>query len=119
MVPGFEANLIGMREDEERTFTVTFPEDYGEAELAGQEVEFTARLRELRERRLPEADDDFASLVGPYEDLAALRADLRARMTVSALDRARHALRRPRHRVRHGQRHAWSCPTCSSTARSR
>ena len=90
MVPGFEANLIGMREDEERTFTVTFPEDYGEAELAGQDVEFTARIRELRERRLPEADDDFASLVGPYEDLAALRADLRSRMGVSALDRARH-----------------------------
>ena len=90
MVPGFEANLIGMREDEERTFTVTFPEDYGEAELAGQDVEFTARIRELRERRLPDADDDFASLVGPYEDLAALRADLRSRMGVSALDRARH-----------------------------
>ncbi len=90
MVPGFEANLIGLREDEERTFTVTFPEDYGEAELAGQDVEFTARIRELRERRLPEADDDFASLVGPYEDLDALRADLRSRMGVSALDRARH-----------------------------
>ena len=90
MVPGFEANLIGMREDEERTFTVTFPEDYGEAELAGQEVEFTAQLRELRERRLPDADDDFAGLVGPYEDLAALRAELRSRMSVNALDRARH-----------------------------
>jgi trigger factor len=90
MIPGFEANLIGMREDEERTFTVTFPADYGEEELAGQEVEFTARLRELRERRLPEADDDFAGLVGPYGGLDALRADLRSRMTVNALDRARH-----------------------------
>ncbi len=91
MIPGFEANLIGMREDEERTFTVTFPADYGEEELAGQEVEFTARMRELRERRLPEADDDFAGLVGPYADLEALRADLRSRMSVNALDRARHA----------------------------
>jgi len=79
-----------MREDEERTFTVTFPEDYGEAEMAGQEVEFTAQLRELRERRLPDADDDFASLVGPYDDLAALRVELRSRMAVNALDRARH-----------------------------
>lgn len=90
MIPGFEANLIGMREDEERTFDVTFPQDYGEEELAGQEVEFTARLRELRERRLPEVDDDFAASVGPYGDLEALRADLRSRMTTSALDRARH-----------------------------
>lgn len=90
MLPGFEANLIGMREDEERTFTVTFPDDYGEEELQGQEVEFTARLLELRERRLPEADDGFASLVGPYEDMVALREDLRSRMTSSSLDRARH-----------------------------
>jgi trigger factor len=91
MVPGFEEHLLGMREDEERTFSVTFPEDYGEEELRAAEVEFTARLLELRERRLPEADDDFAALVGPYEDMAALREDLRGRMTASALDRARHA----------------------------
>jgi trigger factor len=91
LIPGFEANLIGMRQDEERTFDVTFPEDYGEAELAGREVEFTVTLLELRERRLPPADDDFAGQVGPYDDLAALRDDLRARMTVSSLDRARHA----------------------------
>jgi trigger factor len=91
MVPGFEEHLVGMVEDEERTFSVTFPDDYGEDELQGAEVEFTVRLLELRERRLPEADDDFAALVGPYDDLAALRADLRDRMGVSALDRARHA----------------------------
>ena len=91
MVPGFEANLAGMREDEERTFTVSFPDDYGEPELQGQAVEFTVQLLELRERRLPAADDDFAGQVGPYEDLAALRAELRSRMIVSSLDRARHA----------------------------
>ncbi len=90
MIPGFEANLVGMNEEEERTFTVTFPEDYGEEELQGQEVEFTAKMLELRERRLPEADDDFAGLVGAYEDMAALRADLESRMKSNALDRARH-----------------------------
>jgi trigger factor len=90
MIPGFEANLVGMKEGEERTFTVTFPEDYGEVDLAGQPVTFTATLRELRERRLPEVDDDFAEAVGPYADLAALRADLRERMRRNGLDRARH-----------------------------
>lgn len=90
MIPGFEANLLGMHEDEQRTFTVTFPEDYAEETLQGKEVEFTARLLELRERRLPEVDDEFAGLVGPYDDMAALRADLRKRMEVNALDRARH-----------------------------
>jgi trigger factor len=91
MIPGFESNLVGMREGEERTFSVTFPDDYGEEDLAGQPVTFTATLRELRERRLPEVDDDFAAAVGPYDDVAALRDDLRERMRRSGLDRARHA----------------------------
>ncbi len=90
MIPGFEANLLGMKEEDERTFTVTFPEDYAEPSLQGAEVEFTAVLLELRERKLPEADDDFAGLVGEYEDMAGLRADLQKRMEINALDRARH-----------------------------
>jgi trigger factor len=53
-------------------------------------VTFTATLRELRERRLPEVDDDFAGAVGPYAELTALRSDLRERMRRSGLDRARH-----------------------------
>lgn len=90
MIPGFETNLVGMREDEEKTFSVTFPEDYGEEELQGQEVEFSVKMLELRERRLPDADDDFAGQVGDYADMAALRANLEARMKTNALDRARH-----------------------------
>jgi trigger factor len=90
MVPGFEANLLGMKEAEERTFSVTFPEDYGEESLQAAEVEFTVVLLELRERKLPAADDDFAGLIGPYKDMAGLREDLARRMAVNALDRARH-----------------------------
>jgi trigger factor len=47
-------------------------------------------LLELRERRLPEANDEFAGQVGDYADMAALRADLEGRMKMNALDRARH-----------------------------
>lgn len=90
MIPGFEDNILGMVEDEEKTFTVAFPADYGQTELAGQDVEFTATLRELRERRLPVADDAFAQTVGRFEDLAQLRADIAQRLDRSALDRARH-----------------------------
>ena len=90
MIPGFEANLLGMKEDDERTFSVTFPEDYGEEDLQGADVEFSARMLELRERKLPEADDAFAGQVGDYADMAALRADLEKRMGINALDRARH-----------------------------
>ncbi len=80
-----------MREDEQKTFTVTFPEDYREAELAGQDVEFTATVRELRERRLPVLDDGFAQSMGAFEDVAGLREDIRARLQRNSLDRARHA----------------------------
>ena len=90
MVPGFEDALIGMREEEERTFTVSFPEDYRETELAGQPIEFTATLRELRERRLPDLDDAFAQSMGAFADVAGLRADIRARLHRNSLDRARH-----------------------------
>jgi trigger factor len=90
MVPGFEQNLVGLGEGAEHTFSVTFPDDYAEAELAGQEVEFSVSIRELRERRLPDLDDDFAAMVGPYDDLAALRTAIRQRLYRSSLDRARH-----------------------------
>ncbi|MFV2062699.1 MAG: trigger factor [Chloroflexota bacterium] len=91
MVPGFETNLVGMAEDEEKTFTVTFPEDYAEEELQGQEVDFAVKMLELRERRLPEANGEFAAMVGPYEDIDGLRVDLRQRMVNNSFDRARHA----------------------------
>jgi len=90
MVPGFETALIGMREDEQRTFTVTFPEDYRETELAGQPVEFTATLKELRQRKLPELDDAFAQSMGNFADVAGLRADIHSRLVRNSFDRARH-----------------------------
>jgi trigger factor len=91
MIPGFEDALVGMREDEEKTFSVRFPDDYGEEELAGSDVEFTARIRELRERRLPPADDTLAGSVSSFNTLPELREDIRARLIRNARDRARHA----------------------------
>ncbi len=90
MVPGFETALIGMREDEQRTFSVTFPEDYRETELAGQPVEFTATLKELRQRKLPELDDAFAQSMGNFADVAGLQADIHSRLVRNSFDRARH-----------------------------
>ncbi|MGH3076225.1 MAG: trigger factor, partial [Gaiellales bacterium] len=90
MIPGFEAALVGMRDGEERTFTVTFPDDYGEAALAGKLVEFTATLLELRRQELPPLDDDFAGSMGDFAGLDALRDDIRTRLEQNARDRARH-----------------------------
>jgi trigger factor len=89
-IPGFEDNLIGLKETDSKTFTVTFPDDYGETELAGKPAEFDVTMLELREKRMPEADDDFARALGSYDDLAALREEIKKRLERNALDRARH-----------------------------
>ena len=89
-IPGFEENLIGLREGDSKQFSVTFPDDYPEAELAGKPADFDVTLLELREKQLPEADDDFARSMGPYDDKAALLVEIRERLERNALDRARH-----------------------------
>lgn len=91
MIPGFEDQLIGLREGDEKSFSITFPEDYPDGDLAAAQAEFEVALLELREKRLPDADDDFARSLGDYDDMAALRAEIRQRLERSALDRARHA----------------------------
>ena len=90
LIPGFEANLVGLTPGQSTEFDITFPEDYPEASLAGQQVHFAVDLRELREKVLPDADDTFAQSMGDYADLGGLKADIADRLGRSALDRARH-----------------------------
>ena len=91
MIPGFEEQLLGMAEGDERSFSLTFPEDYPDEALAGQTVEFRVTMRELRRKVLPKADDEFARSLGDYADLNALRTAIRRRLEANARDRARHA----------------------------
>lgn len=90
LIPGFEANLLGLGVGESKDFDITFPEDYGEASLAGQPAHFRVELRELRRKVLPPLDDELARQFGDYEDLAALRGEIGNRLRRSALDKARH-----------------------------
>ena len=90
LIPGFEANLVGLRPGEETEFDITFPEDYPEPTLAGRVAHFKVDLKELREKILPDADDAFAQSMGDYADLPALKADIAERLGRNALDRARH-----------------------------
>jgi trigger factor len=89
-IPGFEDNLIGLREGDSKTFSLTFPADYQEADLAGKPAQFEVKLLELRAKKMPAADDDFARSLGAYDDMAALRTEIKARLERNALDRARH-----------------------------
>jgi trigger factor len=90
LIPGFEANLQGLEVGGSTEFDITFPDDYPETELAGKEAHFAVELRELREKVLPELDEDFVGTLGDFADVEALRHDVKARLEGNALDRARH-----------------------------
>ena len=79
LIEGFEDQLIGAAPGDERTVTVTFPDDYAE-HLAGSEARFEVAVKEVKEKRLPELDDDFASDAGGFDTLDELRADLESRL---------------------------------------
>jgi trigger factor len=65
---------------DERTVTVTFPEDYRAEALAGNEATFDVSVKEVKEKQLPELDDDFATEAGGFDSLDELRADIETRM---------------------------------------
>ena len=73
LIPGFADQMKGATVGDSRTVTLTFPEDYGEPELAGTEACFEVDVREHFREELPELDDDFAQDVG-FDDVAALRS---------------------------------------------
>lgn len=62
-IPGFEDQVIGMKYEEEKEITVTFPEQYQSADLAGKEVVFKVKLHEIQEKSAPEINDEFAAKV--------------------------------------------------------
>ena len=80
LVPGFEDQLEGASADEERTVTISFPEDYMATELAGREAQFAVTVKEVKAKELPAVDDDLAGEAG-FDTLDELRADIRERMT--------------------------------------
>ena len=86
-IPGFEDQIIGKNIDDEFDVNVTFPEEYGAEELAGQPAVFKVKLHEIKLRELPVADDEFAKDVSEFDTLKELKADLKKK----ALDRKKKA----------------------------
>lgn len=78
-VEGFVDGIVGMQPDETKEVSVTFPEGYPQQDLAGKPAVFTITLKELKERELPDLDDDFAQEVSEFETLEALRESLESR----------------------------------------
>ena len=80
-IPGFEEQLIGAEIDKEVEVNVTFPEDYQASELAGKPAVFKCTIREIKEKELPELDDEFASEVSEFDTLAEYREDVKKNLT--------------------------------------
>ena len=79
-VPGFEEQLVGAKAGDEKDLDITFPEDY-HADLAGKAVVFKVKVHEVKERQLPELDDEFAKDVSEFDTLEAFKKDLADKLT--------------------------------------
>ncbi len=84
-VTGFPQAMVGIEPGQETEFTLLIPEDFRDASIAGKEASFTVTAKEVRERSLPELNDEFAqSLPDGYETLETLREEVRKGMTADA-----------------------------------
>lgn len=80
LVEGFEEQLEGAKAGDEVTVNVTFPEDYRGENLAGKEASFDVSVKEVKEKQLPELDEDFATEAGGFDSIDELREDIATRM---------------------------------------
>ena len=79
-IPGFEEQLVGMKLNEEKDLSVKFPEEYHAENLAGKDAVFTVKVNEIKEKELPELDDEFAKDVSEFDTLEDLKADAKAKL---------------------------------------
>ncbi len=88
----FVNNIAGMSAGDEKTFNITFPEDFEEEDLAGREATFTINVLNVRSRNLPPLDDELAKLEGTFETLDELRESIREELQKNAESEAKNSL---------------------------
>jgi len=79
-IEGFEDQLIGASQGEEKEIKVTFPEEYGNEELNGKEATFHVKIKEIKRKELPELNDDFAKEVSDFDTLEEFREDINKKL---------------------------------------
>lgn len=75
-IPGFAEQIAGKNIGDEFDINVTFPEEYHDEKLKGQPAVFRIKLNEIKERKVPELNDEFAQKVGPFKTVDDLKADI-------------------------------------------
>ena len=89
-IPVFEDQVIGMKLEEEKDITVTFPEDYFSKELAGKPAVFKVKLHEIKKKELPKMDDEFAKDVSEFDTLEELKKDIKDKMQKENEEKAKY-----------------------------
>lgn len=88
-IPGFEEQLIGLPQNEWREITVVFPEDYHAEEMKGKKAVFEVMVKEVREKEMPEIDDDLAKDASEFDTLEEWKQDIRKKLEMFAQDQAK------------------------------
>ncbi len=88
----WEEKITGMKPGEERVFTYDFPPEYPDHDLAGRQMQCSVRLLALREKRVPEIDDQFARSLGNFDNLDQLKERLREELMSRKREEARRAV---------------------------
>ncbi len=79
-IPGFEEQLVGLSIGEEKDIEVVFPEEYHSEELAGKPAVFSVKVNEIKEKQLPEVDNDFVTEATEFETVEEWRKDIADKM---------------------------------------
>lgn len=88
-IPGFVTGMVGMNPGETKEISAQFPDPYANQELAGKAATFTVTLKEIKEKELPELNDDFAQEMSDFDTLAELRTSLEERYEKEAVAKTR------------------------------
>ena len=88
-IPGFEDQLIGAELNKEKEINVKFPEEYHAEELKGKDAMFKVTVKEIKEKQLPELDDDFAKDVSEFETFEEYKKDVKAKLTKANNEKAK------------------------------
>lgn len=83
-IPGFEPQLIGLNIGDNKDVNVKFPEDYHAEELKGKDAIFSVKINAIKEKQVPELNDDFVKDTSAFENLADYRADVAKKLTEKA-----------------------------------
>ncbi len=121
LIPGFEEQLVGASAGDERLVEVTFPEEYGAEHLSGKPATFDVTVSEVKVKKLPELDDEFASDAAGLDTMVELREDIAKRLEEQEAHNIEHEFERDvagrRRRRGHDRRTASADPRSRPRAR--